>query len=233
MEKVSAIVPAYNESSRLARVLQVLTTYPNFSEVIVVNDGSTDDTKTQALKYRIRYLEHLRNKGKGLAMDTGVKHASGQIIFFSDADIKGLSHEIITDILSPVLKEQADMSIGIRPRKIYRLPLSRYYSLLIGGERAMRKEIWECIPSYYKQGFRIEVAMNYAARHCGRGLHRQIVPNLKQTIKEQKTGIIPGLFSRKKMVQDVATSLWHLYILRKPIPGLTQKNLSPSPSNPH
>ena len=93
-EKVTAIVPAYNEAERIGAVLAVLTSY-GFKGVIVVDDGSTDNTKDVVSRYDVRYLKIEENSGKGKAMDYAVSKAQTSFIFFCDADLKNLTHEII------------------------------------------------------------------------------------------------------------------------------------------
>ncbi|HPT62626.1 MAG TPA: glycosyltransferase family 2 protein [Bacillota bacterium] len=89
--KYSIIIPAFNAAPYLSRCLDSILgqPYPDF-EVIVVNDGSTDET-LQILYDYARYHSNLvvlsqRNAGPGAARELGIKHASGDYIMFSDAD---------------------------------------------------------------------------------------------------------------------------------------------------
>lgn len=88
--RVSVLIPAYNEEKTIALSIQSIldSNYVNF-EVIVVNDGSTDGTELALLPFiarrRIRYIAK-KNGGKASALNAGVALATGDIIFFSDAD---------------------------------------------------------------------------------------------------------------------------------------------------
>jgi len=64
-KNITAIVPAYNEAERISKVLEVLTTYKQFKEIIVVDDGSTDNTEEIVKKFNVRYIRNESNKGKG------------------------------------------------------------------------------------------------------------------------------------------------------------------------
>src|SRR3989344_7904386 len=95
--KLSLILPVYNESRRielgLRQAINYLSTQPYSWEIIVVNDGSTDNTAKMAAqllkktpKQSIFLLNIAQNMGKGHAIRIGVEAAEGQLIFFSDID---------------------------------------------------------------------------------------------------------------------------------------------------
>ncbi|PIR08672.1 glycosyl transferase [Candidatus Gottesmanbacteria bacterium CG11_big_fil_rev_8_21_14_0_20_37_11] len=109
--KLSIIIPAYNEentiSEVLARVNQVKL--PCKKEVIIVNDGSCDSTKNKIDKLKksgnnIKIISHLKNKGKGAAIITGIKHATGDYILIQDADLE-YNPEEIPLLLKPILSK--------------------------------------------------------------------------------------------------------------------------------
>jgi glycosyltransferase involved in cell wall biosynthesis len=86
--KVSVIIPAYNVESILSRAVEsALTQDPPPHEIIVINDGSTDNTASVAKRYgdRIRYIEQT-NQGQGPARNAGLSVCSGEYIGFLDAD---------------------------------------------------------------------------------------------------------------------------------------------------
>ncbi len=212
---VSAIVPAYNEAGRLGQVLAVLTSYPGFTEVIVVDDGSTDATATVVAAYPVRYLRLPTNHGKGYAMDYAVGQARGTIIFFCDADIRGLTLATVSTILAPVTAGQAEMSIAVRGRHVSLLTKVLAYifpmTTLIGGERAITRKLWNDLPAYYKHGFRIEAGLNFLAGHRQPGLVFTVFPELYQVIKEKKYGLLSGFLGRVRMVREI---LWAQLKLR-------------------
>ena len=90
IHKVSIIIPTYNRAHLLGRAIQsVLTqTYQDF-ELIIVDDGSTDNTEKVVESFkdeRIRYIRHKENKGGAAARNTGIKAAKGEYIAFQDSD---------------------------------------------------------------------------------------------------------------------------------------------------
>jgi dolichyl-phosphate beta-glucosyltransferase len=132
----SIILPAYNERARIAGTLdRILAHAAERSwnvEVIVVNDGSTDDTaamvRDYAAKHRVlRLLENPGNRGKGYSVRNGMLRATGDILLFSDADLSSPIEE--ADKLFSAIANGADIAIGSRwvdPRlQIRRQPLHR------------------------------------------------------------------------------------------------------------
>ncbi len=210
MSRISAIVPAYNEAPRLGAVLDILTSYPGFHEVIVVDDGSQDATSEVAAQYPVIYLKHGTNLGKGAAMDYGVREAEGDIIFFADADIHGLTHTMIDRVVAPVLSGKYEMFIGMHDRKIYTLQFLLSMIPLVGGERALTKTLWQKLPAYYKEKFRIEPGLNFYAKYFGKGYGYTVLRGITRTKKEEKFGIIEGMGRRVRMYQDQLTAEWHL-----------------------
>jgi glycosyltransferase involved in cell wall biosynthesis len=200
--KVVAIVPAYNEAPRIGGVLQILCSYPGFSDVIVVDDGSTDETAKVASAHPVTILRQ-RNTGKGRAMDLGVQASEADIIFFCDADVRGLTHQIIEATIKPVLDGEVDMMIAMRNRTIYIIRVILRIIPLLGGERTVTREFWEKVPSRFKSRFMIEAALNYHAYHHGNGYTYTVFPGLSQTIKEKKYGFFRGFYGRLKMLYDV------------------------------
>lgn len=85
--KISIIIPAYNEQTGLAVVLdKLLDAIDDSYEVLVVDDGSTDGTRQVALRYPCRAITHRVNQGKGAAVQTGIRVARGEKVVIIDAD---------------------------------------------------------------------------------------------------------------------------------------------------
>ncbi|MGD0566239.1 MAG: dolichyl-phosphate beta-glucosyltransferase [Candidatus Goldiibacteriota bacterium] len=94
MAQVSIIIPAYNEEKRLPATLQKISAFIKKkklkAEIIVVDDGSTDNTSGAALAFKgakIRVIKNPGNMGKGYSVKNGAMGASGDIILFTDADL--------------------------------------------------------------------------------------------------------------------------------------------------
>lgn len=83
---ISIVVPAYNEERSIGTVLDQLRRAMPDAEVVVVDDGSSDGTRNIAEARGVRVLSHLRNRGYGAALKTGVRAATEDVVVFFDAD---------------------------------------------------------------------------------------------------------------------------------------------------
>lgn len=213
--KITAIIAAYNEAPRIAAVLRVITSYPHFTQTIVVDDDSTDNTGQIAQRFPITYLKNEVNRGKGAAMDRAVAQAQSDIIFFCDADVQGLTHDIITQLLSPVIDGSKDMSIAMRHHTTLQWwPWLMRFIFLLGGERALTKKLWQEVPAYYKHQFRIEPALNFYAAHYGRGFACFFYPVLRQPSKNTKFGLLAGNQRRVAFVAQIIATRLRLAFIR-------------------
>jgi len=203
---IVAIVPAYNEAKRIKEVLKVLKSTEIFKDIVVVDDGSTDNTGEVVKSVpNIRYVRNKKNKGKGYSLERAVKHTDSRIVFFCDADLNGITVEDVLEIVKPVVDGEYSMFIGVRKNTMQNITR---LSALNSGERALKREIWENFPSCYKIGFRIETALNiFVKRHYGGFGYKKL--EYYQTLKEQKYGVVDGLLQHIKMSYDVLLS-WFL-----------------------
>src|SRR5882724_874011 len=122
--KLSIIVPAYNEAARLGPSLRTIVDYlkerRDQSEVIVVDDGSTDNTATVAEEsladsgaVATRVIRYDQNRGKGYAARTGLLAARANIALFTDADLSTPIAEI-PKLVDPIRKGECDLTFGSR-----------------------------------------------------------------------------------------------------------------------
>ncbi len=107
---VSAVIPAFNESKTLKHVIDTVKQVPEIQEIIVVDDGSSDNTFEIAKNEGVIALQHKKNKGKGSAMKTGLKSVHGDIVLFLDADLSKINKSQVKAIIEPILKGNADIT---------------------------------------------------------------------------------------------------------------------------
>ncbi len=118
--RVTVIVPAYNEARTIEQVLRRLTELALDAEILVVDDGSADDTIAivSALEPQIpglRLIVHEQNQGKGAAVRTGINASTGEIVMIQDADLE-YDPSDIPKLLAPIFSGAADVVYGTRLR---------------------------------------------------------------------------------------------------------------------
>ncbi len=114
---VSVIIPTYNEEKTIQQVLETVQALPLETQIIVVNDGSTDGT--QAILEKLTENENLtivhceKNQGKGSAIRTGIPHVNGDAVVIQDADME-LSPYDLLHLIKPLEKGKVDVVYGSR-----------------------------------------------------------------------------------------------------------------------
>ena len=120
--QLSIIIPAYNEAKRISRTLETIQRYIEGkswgAEVIVVNDGSSDETAAVVESYRsqwkaLRVIDNGGNRGKGFSVRNGALGAQGDVILFTDADLSAPITEA-PKLIDPIVNGECDVTFGSR-----------------------------------------------------------------------------------------------------------------------
>lgn len=201
---VAVIIPAYNEGKRIANVLLAAIESKLATEIMVVSDGSTDNTAEVARRFKVRVIDTTSNLGKGGAMALGVASTQARIVAFVDADLVGLEGEHIDAIIQPLLDRKCDMCVGVfRGGKIWSDAAQRIAPFL-SGQRAMRREIFEAVPNIAEIRFGIETAITETAKRRKAKVLRVPLRGVSNSYKEKKLGLVEGLAARTKMYKEIS-----------------------------
>lgn len=205
--KTTAIIPALNEEGNIVNVIKPLLESKLIDRVLVVDDGSTDNTAELSKKAgaEVLSLPKKGGSGKGNAMRKAIEHTDSEIVAFFDADLIGLKEEHIALVVKPVQEGKADMSVGIRVRYggLSEFMLKIDPLLAIGGERAMKREVFLSIPEEFMQGFAVETALNYYCIIRKLPVAHNRLVGLKVIVKEKKWGFWKGFKNRIKMMKEM------------------------------
>lgn len=158
-ERISIIVPIFNEEKTIIGVLRSLLKSNLTEEVICVNDGSTDKSLEilKGFEDKIVLVSFKRNRGKGFALAQGIKKAKGEIVIFLDADLQNLSPVHIRTLLHPILTGQARAVIGYTANKYDSLNLASDLS----GQRAYhRKDLIPYLEHMKRTRYGVEAFLN-------------------------------------------------------------------------
>ena len=115
---LSIIIPVFNEERTVVQLLKNVSYISKYyqTEIIVINDGSNDNTKNEILKnkkYYNKFIDLKKNKGKGKAVIEGLKSATYEYVVFQDADLEYDPKDLIS-FLEKILNNQADLILGSR-----------------------------------------------------------------------------------------------------------------------
>jgi dolichyl-phosphate beta-glucosyltransferase len=143
----SIVIPAYNEAARITNALQSVADCIRskgwFAEIVVVNDGSRDQTATIVREFaanfpEVRLIENPGNRGKGYSVRNGMLHAHGDVLLFSDADLSSPIAE--AEKLFAAISAGADIAFGsrwldaklqVRRQPLYRQLFGRMFNLAL------------------------------------------------------------------------------------------------------
>jgi glycosyltransferase involved in cell wall biosynthesis len=190
---ISCIIPAFNEAERIGEIIKVAKSSPMVGEIIVINDGSTDNTSKVISKFKgIKIIDYSKNKGKSFAVLQGIKSSKNKILLLLDSDLIGLKSSDLNKLIEPVVKGKADVSISMRANgrsKIWK-KLWKYIGVdPLSGERVFHKRILGDI-NHLKKINRYEIEMFLNRKIIESGLSVKIVQwdNVIGPWKSQKLG---------------------------------------------
>ncbi len=140
-ESISVFFPAYNDGATIGKLVDdavsILESFTNDYEVIIVNDGSTDNTKQILDKLikkngKIKVIHHLRNKGYGGALKTGFANSAKDLIFYTDGDGQYDVREL--PLLLSLMKDGIDVVNGYKIKRrdpFYRIIIGKIYHWMV------------------------------------------------------------------------------------------------------
>jgi glycosyltransferase involved in cell wall biosynthesis len=188
--KASIIISTYNEEKTIENVVKSCCKFNKGSEIIVVDDGSTDNTERILYdlqrKFNFIYEKLPENKGKSWAMVRGVEIASNDIILFFDADVSNIKQEHFDSLLSPLYNKEVDMVLGQPSETLINYKVNPFRSLT--GERALyKKDIIPILNDIREIKFGVETFINLYYQSKGKTIKYVLLNGLVHPTKYEKT----------------------------------------------
>lgn len=217
---ISVVIPAYNEADRIAETLRAVSGLTEISELVVIDDGSSDDTAVVSRKWADRVIRQPYNRGKGYALEIGWKQTTGDIVVFLDADL-GQTAEFASKLVEPVIMDECDMTIakfppaktkggfgivkGLADQGVRRLTGHRITSPL-SGQRAVKRTLLASLPQL-AYDFGIEISLTVEAlRHGFRICEVPIAFDHRESGRNWK-----GFVHRGRQFVDISKTLYRLW----------------------
>ncbi len=203
-QRVTAIIPAYNEASRIGGVIEAALGASLIDDVVVVDDGSVDSTAEAAGRYPVAVIARGENGGKGAAIETARRRVSADIVVFVDADLVGLKPEHLDDLVRPLVEDgELLMTVGKFVGGRLRTDLAQRIVPTISGQRAVKREFLDGLPDLSRSRFGVEVIFTSHANASGAKTLEVPLAGVTQVMKEEKLGYIRGLAQRAAMYRDL------------------------------
>jgi glycosyltransferase involved in cell wall biosynthesis len=178
---LSILIPAFNEADRIGETVTAALSLPGASEVLVIDDGSTDDTRAVAEKAGARVVRLEKNAGKAAALMAGGAQACGDFFLLLDADLGATACEA-ERLLGPVLRRESDMSIATFPvvpgrgggagvvvrtaRAGILRATGQVMAAPLSGQRCLSRAAWDSAQPL-APGFGVETALTIAVLRAG------------------------------------------------------------------
>jgi glycosyltransferase involved in cell wall biosynthesis len=205
----AVLIPAYNEAGTVAAVVRVAKEAA-LGPVVVIDDGSEDDTASAAEAAGAEVLRLSENRGKGGALYAGAAERSEDVIVLLDADLIGMTPAQVRSLAEPVLDDGLDMTRGVFQGGRWSTTAAQRLAPHLAGQRGLRRELLLEVPELETSRYGVEVAITDYAREAAWRTVDVPLEGVSQITKEEKRGLLRGLLVRFGMYGDIV-----LQVLRR------------------
>jgi glycosyltransferase involved in cell wall biosynthesis len=211
--RVAILIPALDEAATIAQVVAVARR-ANLGPVLVIDDGSADDTAALARRAGAEVLRLPRNRGKGGALAAGARERSEEVLVLLDGDLVGLRPQHVRALAEPVVRNEADMTRGVFVGGRWATTFAQKWMPVLNGQRALRRAGLLAVEDLDASRYGVEVAISEHARHAHWRTRDVPLRGVSQVMKEEKRGPLRGLSVRVRMYAEILLAL-----LRSLLPG--------------
>lgn len=224
-EGVSVVIPAYNEQDTISGVVRAALGHHDVKEVLVVSDGSRDDTAKEVRQFGgpVKLLNYKRNRGKGFALSKGIGKTKFPLVVLLDADLIGVRPDHIDRMIVPLKEGSTDhvlASINLlrAERKWYLKAIENSYNNLIRdryliaitGQRAGRREDLTSIKGLRNTRYGVDILITDYYLSKGKKIEKFAFDDIKHRRKSEKWGEEKGSKELRMATQDVLSTFIRL-----------------------
>lgn len=202
----AVLIPAFDERETIGAVVEVARA-AGLGPVLVVDDGSADETAAAARAAGAEVLRLERNRGKGGAIAAGLERLDSDVVLLIDADLTGLAPEHLRALAAPVLAGGVDMTRGVFVGGRWRTAAAQRLAPQLNGQRAVRRDLLRAVPGLADSRYGVEVAITEHARRAGWSRLDVPLEGVSQVMKEEKRGLWTGLRVRARMYGEILATL--------------------------
>jgi len=205
---VSCLIPAYNEGRNIGRVLEVVHKLSFLDEIIVLDDGSSDNTAEVVRQYQqktnaLKLLASTVNCGKTTTIRRGVQACRGNLVVIIDSDLINLSPHNVRRLIAAITDQAYDMAILDRAGDRKAIWGWTNCARFFGGERAFRKRDFLQIEFPERGGFLLEIIMNLHFIRGRKRIKTIFCDNLFTVHDYHKHGLLKGVKHYWQISRDI------------------------------
>ena len=200
---IDVVIPARDEVTTVADVVEACVGCAHTREVIVVDDGSTDGTAEAAAAAGAKVVHREASDGgsKGHALEAGVAQSDADAFLFCDADLIGLTPSHLDAVCRPWLEGRAVLSVGWFDYRFWNALVLRLPPTT--GERLVPRWVWEAVPPEKRRGYSIEIMINEVVAEGRLPTTARIMHGVTHRTKRAKLG-------RRRGYRETWRMFWHL-----------------------
>ncbi len=191
----------------MGAVVSAAVQCPSVDDVVVVSDGSTDNTAASAESAGARVIVLSPNRGKGGAMSVGFLDTEAEVVLFLDADLVGLTPAHIIAMLKPILNGEVASTLGVFGSGRLMTDLAQKIAPFLSGQRGITREVLKGAPDFASIGWGVEIALTRYLRDSQINVRIVELQDVTQVMKEEKLGFLRGFASRLKMYRQIFGAL--------------------------
>ncbi|WP_035270443.1 glycosyltransferase family 2 protein [Desulfitibacter alkalitolerans] len=223
MKAVSVVIPAYNEEQHIVETIKAVKKVQGVKQIIVVDDGSSDNTAQLAEDTGVEVIRIEHNRGKGNALNLGCLQCNQELIALIDADL-GASAGELAKLIEPVVNGKADMTIAAFPKAkkkggiglvkglanvVIRIYGGQKLRAPLSGQRVMNRQAFAALFPF-AEGFGVEILATIKALNKG-----LCVMEIETKMHHRETGrSISDFKHRGKQFYHILIALFKIRLLR-------------------